>query len=154
MLPKPKQPCCIEPQDVSLAENLLIVQRVGSWPTRYSAFTYARDCCCRRIQMQYIKIILNALHVCLRTIWSLALLGLCWHMLYVCTYVCTTHTHTTTKAVQSVCGKVAQAGSPACLAAARVRLTPARGGFTAAGSSSALSSAAPVSCLRVMHRLW
>ncbi len=30
----------------------------------------------------------DALHVCLRTRWSLALLSLCWHMMYACMYVC------------------------------------------------------------------
>jgi len=79
-------------------------------------------------------------------------------MMYVCMYVCmyariSAYIYTMIQAVQSVCSKVAQAGSPACLAAARVRLTPVRGGLTAAGSSSALSSASPDSCLQLMHRL-
>jgi len=64
---------------------------------------------------------------------------------YECMYICEYNTHMY---------DVAHAGSPVCLAAARVRFTPARAGFTAAGSSSALSSASPNSCLQVMHKLW
>ena len=59
----------------------------------------------------------------------LASAGICYMCLYIYihTYIGVYNTHVKTM-TKAVCGKVAQAGSPACLAAARVRLTPARGG--------------------------